>query len=1268
MSQCVDDQISYVESIDNINLLPFLLSYGTLIRGCQECEEGFMPLKGVNFFVENHFSLETIHKICIEFDPTPEFIDPEIDNCAAGELNVKHNLRGDLEDEPPETLRYDCINCDSGVLALDGSCAPEDTHENCDLAQSKTANYCNTCLLGFISVAGICKAGGILDVIPNCVEFADSDFKTGAECTKCDNGYYLKSIEVLSDVVTTCIEYEGDIVNCFQFDSTDLERLYCTECNTNNGFILIILDGDTQGEEEGFNRTCVQIGENYDSNCTEYDDKQSNGMLHCNTCNDSSFKKAKDSLFSFCLTVSEVEFCAEYDIDKTLGTEIDNFTYDYNYIPSSSTLKCNECDEDYYLIQESNTCEDRVNTNVVYEDRCEEFEVYEDFCKTCTGEYVLNVDKDECVATVEGESSQGSIMRCISMDECHPEVFREGLHKDLAAILSCHACKDPNAIPFVAVDGGEDFLKIQGIKAWGLNFDIYSLDSGTQSTVCKEITRYEFGISGDDWAFPENCGVGVINTDAPKSSVDSTSAADVEADNIGVFCGACAPGYRRTDAYYNVTQIVPLMTPSCELIENCLDSWAFNNCSKCEKNYSFEFDIDTKTVLFDYCVEVVDNPNCLAYDPGEEICKYCYKGYYLNKDNVCEYIQPTNCLYGEFSNQIPFNAENLALGLSLYKRGQGCAQCKKDYFPVRVEENYWVCTESEYISTEISESTNYIYNCENYSVKDNLLVCEKCKSGFIPIDDTGVCTSSSGSLKDCLVASNDSFCLRCSQGFVLVNRLCEKENIPNCAEYLYNENLSFQTCTDCIAGYYLEANSCHEGEVENCYLFETVTVCNQCQPGYQLVRRNDNTSYCYPIDKRTNCLEFDLNEFQKNTLSCVKCSSHLFFLDSNDDHFYPTHCMKFFEYANCLEYDIQPAIGDSGFLCLKCTVNFYLEDQVCKLRKNKLDLCREYSETEDKCTECAFGYYPNDSGSDCESYPTGVPFCREYEDNQTCKSCVEGKYLKAGLCVDILEENLVENCLYHTAPNVCEECSTGFIYLNNKCEKTVATGCKTFESGTTCGSCLENLSLIDDEDIRYCGKTEVENCIVSVDLTPEECKKCVSGFFLDGGKCKQVDEPIEGCVDYESETICIRCDSNYLMNLENTHCIRNRFTFKNIDENCQESVALETPTCNVCDDASVFQDNECVPCQGELVDRCFICHPEKLEQCLVCNSGYFQNIQGACLHMDEVPTEDDEQNDDNQNDDENNNNDPDDIIIDDVNTISIILLSKAFILFFIWTN
>lgn len=158
-----------------------------------------------------------------------------------------------------------CRTCTaSGVITLDGKCVAAVDNANCLVATDESSNFCNQCDTGYISVAGVCQAESTLDA--NCAEFADSSFVTGSSCIECNDYYYLEARIEDGSYVTECIDYyNGDdpstttlpIKNCVKFNSDDLDRLYCTECEPT--FALIILEGDDQDDEAGYNRKCIDV-------------------------------------------------------------------------------------------------------------------------------------------------------------------------------------------------------------------------------------------------------------------------------------------------------------------------------------------------------------------------------------------------------------------------------------------------------------------------------------------------------------------------------------------------------------------------------------------------------------------------------------------------------------------------------------------------------------------------------------------------------------------------------------------------------------------------------------------------------------------------------------------------------------------------------------------------------------------------------------------------------------------------------------------------
>lgn len=79
--------------------------------------------------------------------------------------------------------------------------------------------------------------------------------------------------------------------------------------------------------------------------------------------------------------------------------------------------------------------------------------------------------------------------------------------------------------------------------------------------------------------------------DSMNDASDSNKLTAVDRSKIAVFCGACLPGYRPVYGMDNTgnPQKVDFMVASCEKIDNCEVSNAFNYCSKCIPGYSFEF-------------------------------------------------------------------------------------------------------------------------------------------------------------------------------------------------------------------------------------------------------------------------------------------------------------------------------------------------------------------------------------------------------------------------------------------------------------------------------------------------------------------------------------------------------------------------------------------------------------------------------------------------------------------------------------------------------
>ena len=64
---------------------------------------------------------------------------------------------------------------------------------------------------------------------------------------------------------------------------------------------------------------------------------------------------------------------------------------------------------------------------------------------------------------------------------------------------------------------------------------------------------------------------------------------------------------------------------------------------------------------------------------------------------------------------------------------------------------------------------------------EGYFICKECDQDYVP-NKKGFCHPDT-SIKNCELASSDTLCDECKDGFVLVDRKCEQEKITNCAEY-----------------------------------------------------------------------------------------------------------------------------------------------------------------------------------------------------------------------------------------------------------------------------------------------------------------------------------------------------------------------------------------------------------------------------------------------------------------------------------------------------
>ncbi len=710
-----------------------------------------------------------------------------------------------------------------------------------------------------------------------------------------------------------------------------------------------------------------------------------------------------------------------------------------------------------------------------------------------------------------------------------------------------------------------------------------------------------------------------MNVNSSRVSAHSSTESSVDLRFIGVFCGACKAGFASTAAttFENGNQIpVPNMISACTAIENCEHSEWFNACTQCQEGYSHSYSA-LKGVQYDTCVSY-ENQDCLAVNQTDE-CVFCKPGSYLNKDGYCERIQPPRCEHKQFVHEQKFYFRDIATGLWLNKEGTGCLRCDEGFTGLLVTENHYACTESiQHSLGAVADGTNYIQNCKNYYLDpaDNILKCHICEDDFIPLQSGGSCTATS-SLPNCKVAQNSQFCAVCEDEYVLVSRVCELKSIEHCIEYQNDENSSQQICSDCGPGYYREANACHPGEVKNCYLFETKHRCNVCDQGFALVFQNNGYNYCYPINPQLKCAVFNPDKFQGAHLECVQCVDRNFVIQN--ESFYRSICMRYFEIPNCQVYDVHPAIADSSFQCLRCQPNFFLRNNVCEFRLNEIDFCVEQQVDDDLCSRCDEEHYLSSDKRHCEPNPTGIRGCRVYTSTVDCSACEANLYLQENTCVALLEEELIDNCVFYQNQFNCERCGDGFLVQNGVCESTSLQNCALFAGPLICEKCIQGYGFKDVEGTPTCVQKSVDNCTVSEDFDPFNCLVCANGHYVNEGACAQVTDLILNCVEYAGIDVCSKCSMGTALSIDGKTCYSSLHAKRSIDAHCLSAEVVDTPICNTCEPGFYFSDGECVEC-GEpngLSNGCYNCDAVDPSVCLICKPGYYMTKTADCVKFGE---------------------------------------------------
>lgn len=1107
--------------------------------------------------------------------------------------------------------KYICRQCNNTyILTEDNYCTSENPTRLpfCKIAKASDSDICLKCISArYVIVGGVCLDTQAISLPVGLVEHCDAysagtkDLAMGV-CQKCAATYYLYNNSCISIPDTNCADY--DAVSG------------CLVCKNNHA--LFKLSGKN---------ICIDLDANndnnwdYDSNCSDIvvddanianDDIQTKYLV-CNTC------KAHTVLSTVVANIPMASKCT--NIVTTVDAQCSS--YDIQALLSNSTFNCTACSNynTHYLNPFTKICTARTIIS-----NCATYDTNSNTCVNCNSNYKLNYTKSACDSLTADVGSRalnhGYIHTCRVLDSCNTELFYEGLDADLETFYSCHACKKADEIPFIAVRTDAAENRVESLNEYGFNANAADpLNKGTAGLAvqCLKPVNTNFNIaSSANFVFPSNCALGLIKTNfAPNANKSSLASTDL--DKSTVMCSACKPGYKAIGATRAADSTsVRYMVSSCTLISNCEHSRWFNACTQCKPNYSFSYNLTTG-INFDECVVYTENPQCYSVHVvgAVKICKECKKGSYLNKDGICDLINPPRCEHGSFKLNQMLPSKDLKNGLIRINNGVGCNRCVDGFSAIYTPIDTHICTESLYlVNKELGVNTGYIQNCLNYTKNPlDVILCAVCKQNYTRTID-GKCVSSVN-VSNCMVAQSSTVCNECVNGFVLVDRKCETPKITNCVEYHYDLEAFEQVCKKCGPEYYLTGNKCVGSNIRNCKFLESKIKCNECNEGFTLVLGDNGKSFCYPNSPKTNCRRFNIDKFQAGELECIECINSNYVISTSQSDFQPTFCMPFTNLERCELFNNSITLSLSSFECQRCHPNYYLTANICLKRTIKPTECTQYNITSDRCTACAYGYYADTDGTNCIAYPQGIQGCITYKSKSECLECDTKMYLKDNACVQVTTE--LDNCIYYEDKDICKTCLPSHLNVKGKCVVGYAQNCSTFASLTECKTCSAGFGLKRENTLLNCVSKNVQNCSVSEDIEPFNCLICSGEFYPLNGVCTVIAAKIENCVEYDSASTCTKCANRTALSVDRLSCINTPDVVAQVDLNCTNPLIVATPICNTCRAGYVFKFGKCIACITQTLNNgCYTCSSDKIEKCLMCASGFFMTAEGDCISVNQI--------------------------------------------------
>ncbi len=506
--------------------------------------------------------------------------------------------------------------------------------------------------------------------------------------------------------------------------------------------------------------------------------------------------------------------------------------------------------------------------------------------------------------------------------------------------------------------------------------------------------------------------------------------------------------------------------------------------------------------------------------------------------------------------------------------------------------------ESGFIGNNCEVTTNYCGSHGNYNSSTKRCDCTDNYSGT-------QCDTAPGSTCDpepnCDASAHQvvSGCeCDCASGYEWYDGACEPI-IHNCASREGN------VCVTCDAGYRLYNGACYEA-IEHCATQER-TSCITCDTGYKL------TDNACPMDTCTGYNYTSCDEGWASSSTCWKGNEHMLLCDICDTGYQ-------MDGNTCVKKQCPAGQYGDGDTCTNCPEHSsslagtqeitacYCEEGYVKGSNNqcfeKIENCQTQADT--VCTKCNRGYKVSEGVcvvSDCAAYPltfspdncTQVGQCEDGDQTlYRCENCNTDYILNntTGLCYA-----KIEHCARQDS-STCSTCEENFVLYGGLCY-TEIQHC-TDQRGDTCYQCADDYELENNtcvvsscssaayplvKEPKHC-QTPL-SCTTNSGLTRYRCETCVTGYYIENGRCYSYSRCPADIYIYDSEP---SCPTGYA------------------SSSCTDENNVKKYACDQCAEGyDWYNSDKCYPTVS-----CGVNEHQFGANC-VCNQGFTKNGSGTCV-------------------------------------------------------